>query len=72
MLRGRPLLAVSTAFGTLYFAYVLWASFAKTLGPPPVKLGEVGEFWLFFLAVLAFAAQVFVEEKRSGRGGDRP
>ena len=58
------LIAASVALLS-YVAYVLWAKYAKVLGPPPVKLGETGEFLLFFTAVVAFAMQVIAEERRT-------
>lgn len=65
MLQNRFWLWLSAAFAVVYTGYVVWAKFAKVLGPPPVKLGEVGEFWLFFMVIAAFALQVIVEDRRT-------
>ncbi len=50
-----------------YTSYILWAKFAKIIGPPPIQLSETGEFGLFFAAILAFAIQVFIEDAKNDR-----
>ena len=62
MLRRKPWLVVSATLLAVYFVYVLWAKFAATIGPPPVRLSETAEFLLFLAAVVAFALQVIVED----------
>jgi hypothetical protein len=61
--RGKGWLWLSIGLGGAYIAYVLWAKFAKLIGPPPVRLSETGEFLLFLSAIVAFTAQVVVEER---------
>ena len=55
----------------IYIAYVFWAKFPKALGAaPPVKLSEVGEFWLFFAAIAAFTLQIITAERKAPPNGD--
>lgn len=63
MPRRKPWLNVSAAFAATYLGYILWSKYAKTIGPPPIKLDEIGEFLLFLAAVVAFTLQVFVEDR---------
>lgn len=63
-MRRLTWLWTSMALLALYVGYVVWGKYAKVIGPPPVKLGETGEFLLFLSSVLAFALQVIVEERR--------
>lgn len=65
-MRGKSWLLVSIVLLLTYTGYILWAKFAKVIGPPPVKLSETGEFLLFLAAVLAFTMQVFAEDARKG------
>ena len=69
-MRGKRWLAVSAALMLAYVGYILWAKFAKVLGPPPVRLSETGEFLLFLAAIVAFTCQVFVEDAKKGGGAD--
>ena len=66
MLRRKFWLIVSAVLMAAYFAYVICAKFATTIGPPPMRLSETGEFLLFLASVIAFALQVIVED--AGRG----
>lgn len=61
-MRGKSWLYVAIVLGLTYVGMILWAKYAKVIGPPPVKLSETGEFLLFFAAVVAFTLQVFVED----------
>ncbi len=55
----------------LYVIYAVWGAYAKALGVPvPVKLGDVGEFWLFFLSIVTFAIHVLSGQRRRRREGD--
>lgn len=63
-MRNKPWLALSLALALAYLAYIVWAKFAPVLGPPPVRLGETGEFLLFFASIVAFTLQVIVDEPR--------
>jgi hypothetical protein len=68
-MRGKFWLYVSGLLALAYTVYVVWAKLAKVIGPPPIKLGEVGEFLFFFSIIVAFSLQVIVEERRKlGRG----
>jgi hypothetical protein len=71
MMRGKFWLLVSILLAIAYLVHILWAKFSRVagsvVGPPPIKLGEVGEFWFFFAIILAFALQVIVEENRKIR-----
>jgi hypothetical protein len=69
---GKRWLTVSIALTLTYTAYILWAKFAKVIGPPPIKLSETGEFLLFLAAVLAFTMQVFVEDARKSKTTPEP
>ena len=72
-MRGKLWLWIASALLVTYVGYVVWAKFAKAIGPPPVKLSEIGEFALFFSAILAFALQVIVEERRkTSQPGEHP
>lgn len=52
----------------LYVIYAIWGAFAQKFGVPlPIKLGEVGEFWLFFLSIVTFAIHVLSGQRRSRR-----
>jgi hypothetical protein len=64
-MRGKRWLTVSIALALTYTGYILWAKFAKIVGPPPFKLSETGEFLLFLAAVLTFTFQVFAEDSRN-------
>ncbi len=66
MLRRKGWLVLSGALGLAYLCYILWAKFAKLIGPPPFRLSETQEFLLFLAAVVAFSCQVFVEDARRG------
>ena len=70
-MRGKVWLIVSGVLAIAYVFYVLWAKFSRAAGsfisPPPIKLGEVGEFWFFFTIIFTFALQVIVEENRKIR-----
>ena len=71
-MRSRFWLWIAAALLLTYVGYIVWAKFARTFGPPPVRLGEIGEFALFFSAILAFALQVIVEERRkTSAAGDQ-
>jgi hypothetical protein len=71
-MRGKLWLTLSIALMLTYTAYILWAKFAKVIGPPPVKLSETGEFLLFLAATLAFTMQVFVEDARKTNTASEP
>jgi hypothetical protein len=52
----------------LYAIYAVWGAYAKTLGVPvPVKLGDLGEFWLFFLSIVTFAIHILSDQRRRRR-----
>ena len=72
MLSNKLWLLVSAILMAAYFAYVVWAKLAATIGPPPVRLGETGEFLLFLASVIAFALQVLVEDARRGETTGHP
>lgn len=58
-------LGLSGLLMALYAIYAVWGAFAKQLGTPvPIKLGDVGEFWLFFLSIVAFTAHVILAERQ--------
>lgn len=59
---GKPWLALSAGLMGLYLLLVLWAKFAKTIGPPPFKLGDTGEFLLFLAVIIAFVVEVIRSE----------
>jgi hypothetical protein len=63
MPQRKSWLIVSAVLAVAYVGYVVWAKYEKMIGPPPVKLGETGEFLLFLAAVVAFSFQVFVEDR---------
>lgn len=64
-MRQRAWLIVSGLLMALYATYAIWGAFAKQLGQPlPIKLGDVGEFWLFFLSIAAFTLHVIADEHR--------
>jgi phosphate/sulfate permease len=63
MTRGKFWLWVSVALGVVYTLYVVWAKFAKTIGPPPIRLSETSEFLLFLAVIVAFTLQVIREER---------
>jgi hypothetical protein len=64
-MRNRAWLLVSGLLMALYLTYAVWGAFARQLGTPvPVKLGDVGEFWLFLLSVVSFTAHVIIAERR--------
>ena len=69
-MRKRFWLILSGLLALAYLGYILWAKFAKVVGPPPVKLSEVGEFWLFFAVIATFTLQVITAERTVGRTGD--
>ncbi len=61
-MRNKRWLIVSITLTLIYVVYILWAKFAKAIGPPPITLSETGEFLLFLAAVVAFTLEVFVED----------
>ena len=63
-MRGKGWLVAAIVLALTYTGYILWAKFAKVIGPPPIKLSETGEFLLFLAAVVAFTFQVFAEDAR--------
>ena len=63
-MRGKHWLLVSCTLMLTYIGYILWAKYAKLIGPPPLRLSETGEFWLFFSSILAFTIQVFIEDAK--------
>ena len=63
-MRGKGWLVASIVLALTYTGYILWAKYAKVVGPPPIKLSETGEFLLFLAAVVAFTFQVFTEDAR--------
>jgi hypothetical protein len=64
-MRRRAWLILSGLLMALYASYAVWGAFAKQLGTPvPMKLGDVGEFWLFFLSITTFTVHVILEERR--------
>lgn len=59
-------LYVSGLLMGLYALYATWGAYAKPLGIPlPVTLGDVGEFWLFFLSIATFAIHVLSTQRRA-------
>lgn len=70
MLQRKPWLTVSATFALTYIGYVMWAKYAKMIGPPPIRLDETGEFLLFLAAVVAFTIQVFAEDHDEDPGED--
>lgn len=55
---------------SLYVLYAIWGAYAKTFGVPlPLTLGDVGEFWLFFLSIATFAIHVLSTQRRSALQG---
>jgi hypothetical protein len=53
---------------TLYAAYAIWGAYAKQIGVPvPIKLGDVGEFWLFFLSIVTFSIHVLSGQRVRNR-----
>lgn len=70
MFRRTPWLTASAVLGSAYLGYIMWAKYAKVLGPPPLRLDETGEFLLFLSAVVAFTLQVFAEDRGDEPGGD--
>jgi hypothetical protein len=75
-MRQRAWLILSGLLMALYAAYAIWGAFAKQLGMPvPIRLGDVGEFWLFFLSIAAFTTHVIMAERlrlRESGGDARP
>ena len=64
-MRRRAWLILSGLLMGLYASYAVWGAFAKQLGTPvPIKLGDVGEFWLFFLSIMTFTVHVILAERR--------
>jgi hypothetical protein len=64
-MRNRAWLYLSGLLMALYIIYVAWGAFARQLGTPvPIRLGDVGEFWLFFLSVVSFTIHVIIAERR--------
>jgi hypothetical protein len=59
-------LYLSALLAALYAIFVIWAKFAKVIGPPPIRLSETAEFWLFCSAIAAFTMHIIVVEKRTG------
>lgn len=70
-LSGKPWLKLSAGLAGLYLLLVVWAKYAKTLGPPPVKLGDTGEFLLFLAVIIAFVIEV-IRSEGADRREDRP
>jgi hypothetical protein len=70
--RGKFWLWVSITLAVIYTAYILWAKFAKVIGPPPFKISETGEFLLFLACVVTFTFQVFVEDARKAHEAPEP
>jgi hypothetical protein len=64
-MRDRAWLLLSGLLMALYITYAVWGAFARQLGTPvPVKLGDVGEFWLFFLSIVSFTTHLIMAERR--------
>ena len=75
-MRAPWLIYVSGLLMFLYVLYAVWGAFAKTVGVPlPVRLGDLGEFLLFFASIATFAIHVLSRRQKSGsedRNGTRP
>ena len=67
MASSKSWLTISIVLLIVYTVYVIWAKFAAIFGPPPVKLGDVGEFLLFLSVIITFAMQIFVEDAHKAR-----
>jgi hypothetical protein len=64
-MRSRAWLLVSGLLMALYITYAVWGAFARQIGTPlPIRLGDVGEFWLFFLSIASFTIHVIIAERR--------
>ena len=72
MLSTSIWLIVAAALAAIYAVYILWAKFAKIIGPPPIKLSETGEFWLFFAAIATFTIHIIVVERNAGPSTKSP
>lgn len=70
MPRSRPWLTASAVLALAYIGYTVWSKYAAFLGPPPVKLDDVGEFLLFLAAIVAFTMQIFAEDRGEADGDD--
>jgi hypothetical protein len=71
-MRQGAWIILSGVLMALYATYAIWGAFAKQLGTPvPIKLGDVEEFWLFFLSIATFTTHVIMAERQRlrERGG---
>jgi hypothetical protein len=67
-MRQRAWLVLSGLLMALYATYAIWGAFAKQLATPvPIKLGDIGEFWLFFLSIATFTTHVIMAERQRWR-----
>jgi hypothetical protein len=71
MRRVSWLLYLSGLLMVLYAIYASWSAFAQRLGVPvPIRLSEVGEFWLFFLSILMFSVHILADQRHRRQQGD--
>ena len=68
-MRSRFWLVFSAMFLCVYLGYILWAKFAKVLGTPPIKIGDVGEFLMFFTSVAAFTLGIMTTRQPASIDG---